>query len=814
MIKLQEELLFSTKNMSSHLQTFLVHSSRSICFALSLVLLSLVPVCPFVQAFEIPPAPTTKPQQEEIKQLLRQGVQQLNMKQYPQALEMFQQALEQSRRAQNRGFEGISLYNIAGVYLELRQYGNALDFYQQALSIQRKVRNKSMEGTTLNKMGLIYQNLGQYGKALDSYQQGLHLHREVRDREMEGAALNNIGSVHRDLGQYDDAINVYQQALSIFHFLQDRKAEGTTLNNIGLAYQNLGQHNKALKYYQQALSIRRKVKDRQGEGTTLNNIGLAYQNLGQHNKALDVYQQALSIVREVQDRSLEGTILNNIGLVYQDLEQYDNALDVYQQALSIVREVQDPSREAITLNNIGTIFFRMGNFSAAEKSLYESINTYELLRPGLSDLQKVSIADAQADAYGWLQRALVAQKKLKSALEISERGRTRAFIELLASRIAPHSSQRLNELNQSPSITQIQQIAKAQGATLVQYSIVSNQDLYIWVVQPNGQIHFRKTERRSTDVSFHNSVEMSRGTIDARGQGQGAIIEVRPTGTNPLKQQLRTLHHLLIDPISDLLPKNPNERVIFIPHRSFFLVPFPALMDVKGKYLIEQHTILTAPSIQVLSLTQQQAKKARTRETLVVGNPVMPKLRDGSLSPLPGSEQEAKNVAALLKTQPLIGSRATKSEVMTRMSQARIIHLATHGLLERYDGIPGAIALAPDRPNRIGDGLLSSTEIFDLKLNAELVVLSACDTGRGNVTGDGVIGLSRSFIAAGVPSVIVSLWQVPDTPTAALMTEFYRNLRDQRLDKAQSLRQAMLTTLKKHPNPRDWAAFTLIGEAD
>jgi CHAT domain-containing protein len=183
-------------------------------------------------------------------------------------------------------------------------------------------------------------------------------------------------------------------------------------------------------------------------------------------------------------------------------------------------------------------------------------------------------------------------------------------------------------------------------------------------------------------------------------------------------------------------------------------------------------------------------------------------------SPLPGSEQEAKNVAALLKTQPLIGSRATKSEVMTRMSQARIIHLATHGLLERYDGIPGAIALAPDRPNRIGDGLLSSTEIFDLKLNAELVVLSACDTGRGNVTGDGVIGLSRSFIAAGVPSVIVSLWQVPDTPTAALMTEFYRNLRDQRLDKAQSLRQAMLTTLKKHPNPRDWAAFTLIGEAD
>ena len=99
-----------------------------------------------------------------------------------------------------------------------------------------------------------------------------------------------------------------------------------------------------------------------------------------------------------------------------------------------------------------------------------------------------------------------------------------------------------------------------------------------------------------------------------------------------------------------------------------------------------------------------------------------------------------------------------------------------------------------------------------MKLNAELVVLSACDTGRGIITGDGVIGLSRSLISAGVPSVVVSLWKVPDEPTAALMTEFYRQLQF-KPDKATALRQAMLTTMKKHPKPRDWAAFTLIGEA-
>ncbi|MEH1986367.1 MAG: CHAT domain-containing protein [Nostoc sp.] len=101
-----------------------------------------------------------------------------------------------------------------------------------------------------------------------------------------------------------------------------------------------------------------------------------------------------------------------------------------------------------------------------------------------------------------------------------------------------------------------------------------------------------------------------------------------------------------------------------------------------------------------------------------------------------------------------------------------------------------------------------------MKLNADLVVLSACDTALGQITGDGVIGLSRSLITAGTPSVIVSLWSVPDAPTAELMTEFYRNWRERKLDKAQALRQAMLKTMENHPNPKDWAAFTLIGEAE
>jgi CHAT domain-containing protein len=199
--------------------------------------------------------------------------------------------------------------------------------------------------------------------------------------------------------------------------------------------------------------------------------------------------------------------------------------------------------------------------------------------------------------------------------------------------------------------------------------------------------------------------------------------------------------------------------------------------------------------------------------------PPAPGEKPQQLDPLPGAEKEALAIAPMLNTKPLIGNEATKSAITQLMPKARIIHLATHGLLDDVRGLGSALALAPDSSpppqGRLGgiNGLLTAEEILDMKLNAELVVLSACDTGRGKITGDGVIGLSRSLISSGVPSVLVSLWAVPDAPTASLMTDFYQNLQ-KNPDKAQALRQAMLTTMKNNPNPKNWAAFTLIGEAD
>jgi CHAT domain-containing protein len=282
---------------------------------------------------------------------------------------------------------------------------------------------------------------------------------------------------------------------------------------------------------------------------------------------------------------------------------------------------------------------------------------------------------------------------------------------------------------------------------------------------------------------------------------------------------LQQLHRLLIEPIAKDLPTQKDARVIFIPQQELFAVPFPALQDSQGKYLIEKHTIITSPSIQVLELTHQQRQRVpgSAKDVLLVGNPIMPKIakKPGEapkpLDQLPGTEDEVKAIAPLFQAKPLIGKEATKLAILPMLPKARIIHFATHGILDDLRGLGSAIALTPYGND---NGLLTAEEIFDLKLNAELVVISACNTGKGRITGDGVIGLSRSLMNAGVKSVLVTLWEVPDKSTTPLMTEFYRNLQQNKFDKAKSLRKAMLTMIEKDFSPNDWAAFNLIGNAE
>ena len=721
---------------------------------------------------------------------------------------------------------------------ERRNFLEAIRCYEHAKTIFQETKNIQGVLFALYHLQDSYYYTSNYGEAIKSNEERLAIARDLKDYLVEASALLCLGTNYQALDQLAEAKKYYQQSLKIVNELDIEVGGELKVNSL----QGLGSHHtrkrelaEAEKYYQESLDIAEKILDiannknndglrnmaLQKKANALEPLAGIYYNQGKLDQAWNYNEQSLTLKQQLQDQIGRGNSIGFRGRIYLAQNKYPEALNEFKQSLGIMREVRNTSGEASTLTDIGVALLYLGQFEEAERNLSEGIQLWEFVRGKLEDRDdfRVSIFEQQARTYQLLQAVLIDQNKPLAALEIAERGRARALVELLSKGLSGQSAEQ--EIGTLPSLKQIKQIAHEHNATLVEYSILWSSTLLIWVIKPSDEVTFRQVDLKSLlqelNTSLEDLVAIARQSIGVRGtrfvdsDGNDSDNEI-VQGEN---KQLQQLYQLLIKPIANLLPKDADDLVIFVPQNSLFLVPFPALQDASGNYLIERHTILTAPSIQVLELTcqhQQQVQKMELQDVLVVGNPTMPLFKSHQLAPLSGAEKEVREIASLLNTEAFIGNEATKVAIIERMQTAGIIHLATHGLFNDADElkVPGAIALTP---LGIDDGWLTATEIMDLKMpKAELVVLSACNTGQGRLTGDGVIGLSRSFISRGVPSVIVSLWAISDDSTAFLMTEFYQNLQ-QKLDKATALRKAMLATKQKYDSPLQWAAFTLIGEA-
>jgi len=598
---------------------------------------------------------------------------------------LFQRSQVLAQTANGQKAEAEKLFHQGNEQYKTSHFTAASQLWEKALIIYREIKDRLGEGNALAGLGLVYDGLGYYKKAIYYYQQSLTIAREIKDRSGEGQSLGNLGNAYYALGDYKKAIDYYQQSLAIVREIKDRLGEGNSLASLGIAYYALGDYKKAIDYQQQSLAIAREIKDRLGEGRALGNLGLVYKALGDYKKAIDYYQQRLAIAREIKDRSGEGQSLGNLGNAYYALGDYKKAIDYDQQILAIAREIKDRLDEGQSLNNLGVDFQKSSNLPEAEKILYQGIEVWESLRAqlGKNDAYKVSIFEAQARTYRILQQVLIAENKPNEALEISERGRSRAFVELLSSHLSNKNVSQASEPNvDKPTISLLQQIAKQHHATLVQYSIIHDDfkvegkqqsresELYIWVIKPTGEITFRQADLKPlwqneyttladlVDTS-RQSIGVSDGYADLTVRGIRVKYAPKPDALKT-KQGLQRLHELLIKPIADLLPKQETEKVVFIPQESLFFVPFPALQDENGKYLIEKHTILTAPSIQVLDLTHKQNighrdAKILPGEVLVVGNPTMPKIpiTNEQLPPLPGAEQKQFRLLSYSRLQQL-----------------------------------------------------------------------------------------------------------------------------------------------------------------
>ena len=308
-----------------------------------------------------------------------------------------------------------------------------------------------------------------------------------------------------------------------------------------------------------------------------------------------------------------------------------------------------------------------------------------------------------------------------------------------------------------------------------------------------------------SDENIYNPVILSR-----KPQPKGAVGKTSNCGSSP--EILKHLFQLLIDPVKDSLKGN---KIIVVPDKQLFFAPFSSLVDENDRFLTSDYSIQITPSLHTLKASMQRANDSNIGFALFIGNPTVENFffNGEVFTPLPGAAEEVKYLANLFHAKPLLGSEAKKQVVLQHLSEASIIHIAAHAESKRGEIILAADT-SHDQPNP-ESFLLTQEDITSISVQARLVVLCCCYTGKGKVSSEGVIGITRSFLAAGARSVLATLWPVDDKATKEFMEKFYGELLEE-TPICEALRRAQ-NFFQEHENNtyqpiRIWAPFTIYGE--
>jgi CHAT domain-containing protein/Tfp pilus assembly protein PilF len=762
------------------------------------------------------------------------------------ALEYYQKALSIRKEVKDRNGEAVTLNNIGGIFADLGVPDKTLDYFQRALAIFREAKNRNGEAITLNNLGNFYQDTGHSDQALEYFQQVLVIFREIKNQPGEGAALNNIGGVYQDISQFDKALEYFQRALIIRKEVKDRPGEAVTLSNIGVVYRTLGQTEKALEYYQKALAIQREVKDRPGEAVTLSNIGHAYLGLDQSNKALEYFQQALSTQREVKNRVGEATTLNNIGVVYRILGQTDKALEFYQKSLSIRKEIKDRLGEAATLDNIASAYKSQQNIFLSLQYLEQAESVFgESFLLAKSDEVLQNLQDQRRGFYNAAVQISLEASKPELAFKYSESSRARLFLNQLSDtrpKTRNNSSQanRLRQLQDeyfakvrllaNPQLDEARQNALRQEIDALEREVKSAfADFQRSDPEEAARIGAKsldlagvqqRLEPNVTLVSFHVLEDQVVAFVIGRDRFKALQLPIKKTELQALIADARadrssaipvaysSLYDRLIRPLQADLT---TLLVGIVPHDALHDLPFASLRDQERKqWFGEEKLLFSLPSASSYQFIQAKRKTPTRPSVLAVGVQVF---NQDQLPALPSAETEAQDVLASPyfaggSKQELLGPAATKVALLERASSVNVLHLSVHAKVNRKVPRFSRLYLS-------GQDSLSVADVYDLDLrNASLVVLSACETGVGQLNAsDDITSLNRAFIYAGSPSVLASLTTVRDNSTSLLMAAFYDGLA-KGLTKAEALQaaQADIRNLQGFENPYFWAYFTLTGD--
>ncbi|MEQ8382782.1 MAG: tetratricopeptide repeat protein, partial [Coleofasciculus sp. A1-SPW-01] len=757
-----------------------------------------------------------------------------------QALEYYQQSFSLSQAVGDRAQEAANLNNIGNVYHELGEKQQALEYYQQALPLSRAVGNRAGEAKTLNNIGGVYSDLGEKQQALDYYQQALPLSQAVGDRGGEAATLNNIGAVYDDLGEKQQALDYYQQALPLSQAVGDRGGEAINLNNIGSVYSDLGEQQQALEYLQQALTLSQAVGYRALEAATLSNIAFTERSRGNLQQALTQMQASIEIIEDLRTKVASPELRQTYFATVQNY--YEFYIDLLMQL-----HQQNPDQ------GYNKLAFHASERSRARTLLELLTEANANIREGVDPdlLQQEQTLNAKLDATEKQRIEIYSNPEStpaqKSAIE-QQRQQLLADYQHLQDQIRATSPKYAALKYPQPlTLEQVQQQILDEDTILLQYSL-GDENSYLWAVTKDSFTSYQLPPRDEIEtfaLRFYNLLQIPGYEI---GNPRGIAKVVPRDNLNSVTQ----LSELLFGQVANQLTK---KRILVVADGALQYIPFAALATPETADtdtpipLINQYELVNLPSSSTLGIIRDQinGRQKAPQQLAILADPVFMdndnrienpsnrgieldlnqlflnrsvRVSDIELNRLPGTRTEAEAILNLVASATQVNAfdfDANRDFIDNpQLQNYQIIHLATHGILNsEAPELSGVVLSLVDKQGNPQNGFLRLHDIFNLNLPAELVVLSACQTGLGEeIRGEGLVGLTRGFMYAGAPRLVVSLWNVDDAATAEFMTRFYQLMLNDGLKPAQALRETQLQMQRdtQWKSPYYWAAFTLQGE--
>ncbi|MBD2607260.1 tetratricopeptide repeat protein [Scytonema hofmannii FACHB-248] len=794
---------------------------------------------------------------------------------YQKALDTYNQALTLQRQVQDRSGEAKTLKSIAQIYSYLGDYQLSTDTYVRALEIFKKIGDRSREAQTLDNIGTVYRIAEDYPKALLYYNQALKLWREQKAIFQEFATLTGVIRVYESLKDYPKALEAANQGLLLSQKQQNSFGETLAYAFIGRVYLASGNYQKAIDVLQDAASRFAKIGIPTAEANVLGNIGKSYNSLKQPDKAINSYNQELKLRQKLGDRTGVADTLYNIAVTERDRNNFQAAQKQIESVIAIIEDI----RTNVTSQDLRSSYFAsiqkyyqfyidllMRLHKQQPDKGYDALalqvserararSLVELLNEANADIRQ-GVDPKLLELERNLQQKLDATEKRR--IELSNKPNTEAQTEALEKEISALLEQnrqlkaqirslspRYAALTQPQSLTLAQHQQLLDNDTLVLEYSLGEERSYLWAVSKTNIKSYelpKRVEIETTAKQFYQSLKKPRRISVGSNLNSPTDVEI---GTK--------LSKILLQPVAKELG---NKRLVIVSDGALQYLPFAALPNPKdqtGKTqstpLLVEHEIVYLPSVSTLAVLRKEInnRQRAPKAIAIFADPVFtsddprlklpqqkldkPNVNELDLSRsakrtgitfdrLPFTRNEADRISTLfpdaLRKEVFDFDASRAIATNPELSQYRIVHFATHGILNSTQPeLSGIVLSLFDNKGMPQNGFLRLHDIFNLNLPAELIVLSACETGLGKeIKGEGLVGLTRGFMYAGSPRVVVSLWSVDDEATSELMTKFYQKMLQDKLKPAAALRSAQIEMLKNEnfAAPYYWAAFTLQGE--